>query len=334
MNKELKRVLEDKLETITVSNAISAEDVLSLESMVADLDGSETYNGFITKDIPIHKFSMRPSTTNLEPVKVKITSILSSFRDTETKINSNSARIFRNNLWSLEALFGNLAYGVESVMKIPTEVISTLKEFKYTTVDGDIFIDHGPEVEFIKAVLETNLKDIFFTGGVVPEYLIHPVDDIPGVVNEVTYTMNGQVYSVNANDASWGIIAYLLDKDIDNMKPVNFIGDFLSPIEPLSVTRGYTMTIQDIVNLYGKAESISNLLNEVIKILRGAQHAFYSSDYLKILASTKTEDSYALNPELCPVRDLIQILKDCPMYPELGDNVDRTFDIIKNAPLK
>lgn len=334
MNKELKRVLEDKLETITVSNAISAEDVLSLESMVDDLAGNDSYKSFITKDIPIHKFSMRPSTTNLEPVKVKITSILSSFRDTETKINSNSARIFKNNLWSLEALFGNLAYSVESVLKIPSEVISTLKEFKYTTVDGDVFIDHGPEVEFIKAVLETNLKDIFFMGGVVPDYLIHPVDDIPGVVNEVTYTMNGQVYSVNANDASWGIIAYLLDKDIDNIKPVTFIGDFLSPIEPLSVTRGYTMTIQDVVNLYSKAESISKLLNEVIKILRGAQHAFYSSDYLKILASTKIENSYALNPELCPVRDLIQILKDCPMYPELGDNVDRTFDIIKNAPLK
>ena len=41
---------------------------------------------------------------------------------------------------------------------------------------------------------------------------------------------------------------------------------------------------------------------------------------------------YKLNPELCPVREIIRALKDCPTYPELGDNVDISFDIIRNMP--
>ena len=336
MNKELKRILEDKLEALTVSNVISAEEVLSLESMVDDLAGNEGYKSFITKDIPIHKFTMRPSATNLEPVKVKITSILSSFRDTETKINGNSARIFRNNLWSLEALFGNAMFIADAVANIPEEVISLLRNFKYTTVSGDLFIEHGDEVEFVKAVFETNLKDLFFQGGVIPEYMIHPVDNINNPVNEITYTLNDQVYGVNCNDASWGLVNHILTILENNpeakIEPVELIKNFLTTESGIPLTRGYTITIKDLVAFSNNADKVREILEGVVNLLKGAQGAFYSSDYLKVLISTQDEDKYKLNPELCPVREIIQALKDCPTYPELGDNVDISFDIIRNMP--
>ena len=337
MNKELKRVLEDKLEAITVSNSISAEEVLSLESVVNDLADAEDYKSFITKDIPIHKFTMRPSATNLEPVKVKITSILSSFRDTETKINANSARIFRNNLWSLESLFGNAMYTAEAVANLPEEVVALLTNFKYTTVDGDLFVEHGDEVEFVKAVFETNLKEIFFQGGIIPEYMIHPVNEIHNPVNEITYTLNGNVYGVNGNDASWGIINYILDflqreNEHSTLKPEEIVRNFLSPYESIPLTRGYTITIRDLVNFNKHAKEIQEVLEKIVNLLRGAQAAFYSSDYLKIVASIQDNNTHELNPELCPVKTIIQALKDNPVYPELGDNVDISFDIIKNMP--
>nr|DAR73891.1 MAG TPA: hypothetical protein [Caudoviricetes sp.] len=325
MDNNFKRILEDKLEGLMSSNAISAEEVLSLESLVTDID--PTYGNFITKDIPIHKFTMRPSTTNLEPVKLKITSILSSFRDTETRINGNSARIFQNNLWSLEALFGSARGYVESIAKLDESVLSVLEAFKYTTEVNGTFIEHDIDTPLLKAVLDTNIKDIFFPNGIVPESILHPTED----VTNPTKDRVDNIFNVNGNDLLWGIFNYLIGLRVENstveLKGDQLVCDFINRTN-FALTRGHSLTIRNVLEIHEHSEFILQVLTDAVNLLRAAQEYFYSSDYLKVMWFTG-DDQYSANPEICPVKDIILALKEHPTYIEAGLGSNLTFSIFK-----
>lgn len=325
MDNNFKRILEDKLEGLMSSNAISAEEVLSLESLVTDID--PTYGNFITKDIPIHKFTMRPSTTNLEPVKLKITSILSSFRDTETRINGNSARIFQNNLWSLEALFGSAKGYVESIAKLDVSVISVLEAFKYTTEVNGTFIEHDIDTPLLKAVLDTNIKDIFFPNGIVPESILHPTED----VTNPTKDRVDNIFNVNGNDILWGLFNYLIGLRVENstveLKGDQLVCDFINRTN-FALTRGHSLTIRNVLEIHEHSEFILQVLTDAVNLLRAAQEYFYSSDYLKVMWFTGDEQT-STNVENCPVKRIILALKEHPTYIEAGLGSNLTFSLFK-----
>ena len=325
MDTNFKRILEDKLEGLMSSNAISAEEVLSLESLVADID--PTYGNFITKDIPIHKFTMRPSTTNLEPVKLKITSILSSFRDTETRINGNSARIFQNNLWSLEALFGSAKGYVEAISKLEDSVLSVLEAFKYTTEVNGTFIEHDIDTPLLKAVLDTNIKTLFFPNGIVPESILHATED----VTNPTKDRVDNVFNVNGNDLLWGLFNYLIGLRVENstveLKGDQLVYDFINRTN-FALTRGYSLTIRNLLEIHEHSEFIIGVLTEAVNLLRGAQEYFYSSDYLKVMWFTG-DDQTSTNVENCPVKKIILALKEHPTYIEAGLGSNLTFSLFK-----
>lgn len=325
MDNNFKRILEDKLEGLMSSNAISAEEVLSLESLVTDID--PTYGNFITKDIPIHKFTMRPSTTNLEPVKLKITSILSSFRDTETRINGNSARIFQNNLWSLEALFGSAKGYVESIAKLDASVISVLEAFKYTTEVNGTFIEHDIDTPLLKAVLDTNIKDIFFPNGIVPESILYPTED----VTNPTKDRVDNVFNVNGNDLLWGLFNYLIGLRVENstveLKGDQLVCDFINRTN-FALTRGHSLTIRNVLEIHEHSEFILQVLTDAVNLLRAAQEYFYSSDYLKVMWFTG-DDQTSTNVESCPVKRIILALKEHPTYIEVGLGSNLTFSLFK-----
>ena len=314
MDNNFKRILEDKLEGLMSSNAISAEEVLSLESLVTDID--PTYGNFITKDIPIHKFTMRPSTTNLEPVKLKITIILSSFRDTETKINGNSARIFQNNLWSLEALFGSAKGYVESISKLDESVLSVLEAFKYTTEVNGTFIEHDIDTPLLKAVLDTNIKDIFF-----------PTED----VTNPTKDRVDNIFNVNSNDLLWGMFNYLIGLRVENstveLKGGQLVCDFINRTN-FALTRGHSLTIRNVLEIHEHSEFILQVLTDAVNLLRAAQEYFYSSDYLKVIWFTGDEQD-TTNTESCPVKRIILALKEHPTYIEAGLGSNLTFSLFK-----
>ena len=325
MDNNFKRILEDKLEGLMSSNAISAEEVLSLESLVTDID--PTYGNFITKDIPIHKFTMRPSTTNLEPVKLKITSILSSFRDTETRINGNSARIFQNNLWSLEALFGSAKGYVESIAKLDVSVISVLEAFKYTTEVNGTFIEHDIDTPLLKAVLDTNIKDIFFPNGIVPESILRPTED----VTNPTKDRVDNIFNVNGNDLLWGLFNYLIGLRVENstveLKGDQLVCDFINRTN-FALTRGHSLTIRNLLEIHEHSEFILQVLTDAVNLLRAAQEYFYSSDYLKVMWFTG-DDQTSTNIESCPVKKIILALKEHPTYIEAGLGSNLTFSLFK-----
>ena len=325
MDNNFKRILEDKLEGLMSSNAISAEEVLSLESLVTDID--PTYGNFITKDIPIHKFTMRPSTTNLEPVKLKITSILSSFRDTETRINGNSARIFQNNLWSLEALFGSAKGYVESIAKLDASVLSVLEAFKYTTEVNGTFIEHDIDTPLLKAVLDTNIKDIFFPNGIVPESILYPTED----VTNPTKDRVDNIFNVNGNDLLWGLFNYLIGLRVENstveLKGDQLVCDFINRTN-FALTRGHSLTIRNLLEIYEHSEFILQVLTDAVNLLRAAQEYFYSSDYLKVMWFTG-DDQTSTNIENCPVKKIILALKEHPTYIEAGLGSNLTFSLFK-----
>ena len=325
MDNNFKRILEDKLEGLMSSNAISAEEVLSLESLVTDID--PTYGNFITKDIPIHKFTMRPSTTNLEPVKLKITSILSSFRDTETRINGNSARIFQNNLWSLEALFGSARGYVESIAKLDEFVLSVLEAFKYTTEVNGTFIKHDIDTPLLKAVLDTNIKDIFFPNGIVPESILYPTED----VTNPTKDRVDNIFNVNGNDLLWGLFNYLIGLRVENstveLKGDQLVCDFINRTN-FALTRGHSLTIRNVLEIHEHSEFILQVLTDAVNLLRAAQEYFYSSDYLKVMWFTG-DDQTSTNIESCPVKRIILALKEHPTYIEAGLGSNLTFSIFK-----
>ena len=325
MDNNFKRILEDKLEGLMSSNAISAEEVLSLESLVTDID--PTYGNFITKDIPIHKFTMRPSTTNLEPVKLKITSILSSFRDTETRINGNSARIFQNNLWSLEALFGSAKGYVEAIAKLDASVLSVLEAFKYTTEVNGTFIEHDIDTPLLKAVLDTNIKDIFFSNGIVPESILYPTED----VTNPTKDRVDNVFNVNGNDLLWGLFNYLIGLRVENstveLKGDQLVCDFINRTN-FALTRGHSLTIRNVLEIHEHSEFILQVLTDAVNLLRAAQEYFYSSDYLKVMWFTG-DDQTSTNVESCPVKKIILALKEHPTYIEAGLGSNLTFSLFK-----
>lgn len=325
MDNNFKRILEDKLEGLMSSNAISAEEVLSLESLVTDID--PTYGNFITKDIPIHKFTMRPSTTNLEPVKLKITSILSSFRDTETRINGNSARIFQNNLWSLEALFGSARGYVESIAKLDESVLSVLEAFKYTTEVNGTFIEHDIDTPLLKAVLDTNIKDIFFPNGIVPESILYPTED----VTNPTKDRVDNIFNVNGNDLLWGMFNYLIGLRVENstveLKGDQLVCDFINRTS-FALTRGHSLTIRNVLEIHEHSEFILQVLTDAVNLLRAAQEYFYSSDYLKVMWFTG-DDQTSTNIESCPVKRIILALKEHPTYIEAGLGSNLTFSLFK-----
>ena len=325
MDINFKRILEDKLEGLMSSNAISAEEVLSLESLVTDID--PTYGNFITKDIPIHKFTMRPSTTNLEPVKLKITSILSSFRDTETRINGNSARIFQNNLWSLEALFGSARGYVESIAKLDESVLSVLEAFKYTTEVNGTFIEHDIDTPLLKAVLDTNIKDIFFPNGIVPESILYPTED----VTNPTKDRVDNIFNVNGNDLLWGMFNYLIGLRVENstveLKGGQLVCDFINRTN-FALTRGHSLTTRNVLEIHEHSEFILQVLTDAVNLLRAAQEYFYSSDYLKVVWFTG-DDQTSTNVEACPVKKIILALKEHPTYIEAGLGSNLTFSLFK-----
>jgi len=240
MNNELIKILEDKLEEITIANAISAEDVLSLESLVP-----EESKGFIVKDIPIHKFTARPSRTNLEPVKVGIRNLLNSFRDTETRING-----------------------------------------KHITVP------------FVKAVLDTNLKDIFFSNGVVPDYLLY-ANDVEATNTRDVVHMDNNYFSVNANDTLFGIYKYIMDST-DDLCGCELVTSFIRQ-DSFTLTRGYSITIEDVLTIQANIDKIISVLSKSVEYLSGSMDALFSSDYLKVLTYDRDKDLANLNPMLCPV---------------------------------
>lgn len=325
MDNNFKRILEDKLEGLMSSNAISAEEVLSLESLVTDIDPA--YGNFITKDIPIHKFTMRPSTTNLEPVKLKITSILSSFRDTETRINGNSARIFQNNLWSLEALFGSAKGYVEAISNLEDSVLSVLEAFKYTTEVNGTFIEHDIDTPLLKAVLDTNIKDIFFPNGIVPESILHPTED----VTNPTKDRVDNIFNVNSNDLLWGMFNYLIGLRVENstveLKGDQLVCDFINRTN-FALTRGHSLTIRNVLEIHEHSEFILQVLTDAVNLLRAAQEYFYSSDYLKVIWFTGDEQD-TTNTESCPVKRIILALKEHPTYIEAGLGSNLTFSLFK-----
>lgn len=325
MDTNFKRILEDKLEGLMSSNAISAEEVLSLESLVTDID--PTYSNFITKDIPIHKFTMRPSTTNLEPVKLKITSILSSFRDTESRINGNSARIFQNNLWSLEALFGSAKGYVEAISKLDESVLSVLEAFKYTTEVNGTFVEHDIDTPLLKAVLDTNIKDIFFPNGIVPESILYPTED----VTNPTKDRVDNIFNVNGNDLLWGLFNYLIGLRVENstveLKGGQLVCDFINRTN-FALTRGHSLTIRNVLEIHEHSEFILQVLTDAVNLLRAAQEYFYSSDYLKVMWFTG-DDQTSTNVEACPVKKIILALKEHPTYIEAGLGSNLTFSIFK-----
>ena len=325
MDNNFKRILEDKLEGLMSSNTISAEEVLSLESLVTDID--PTYGNFITKDIPIHKFTMRPSTTNLEPVKLKITSILSSFRDTESRINGSSARIFQNNLWSLEALFGSAKGYVEAISKLDESVLSVLEAFKYTTEVNGTFIEHDIDTPLLKAVLDTNIKDIFFPNGIVPESILHPTED----VTNPTKDRVDNIFNVNGNDLLWGMFNYLIGLRVENstveLKGGQLVYDFINRTN-FALTRGHSLTIRNVLEIHEHSEFILQVLTDAVNLLRAAQEYFYSSDYLKVMWFTG-DDQTSTNVEACPVKKIILALKEHPTYIEAGLGSNLTFSIFK-----
>lgn len=321
MNTELIKILEDKLEEITIANAISAEDVLSLESLVP-----EESKGFIVKDIPIHKFTARPSRTNLEPVKVGIRNLLNSFRDTETRINGNSIGVFSNNLYSLLTIFKlALSYANDIKKNLTEDKLAILKDFKYTIAKDNTFIELDTTVPFVKAVLDTNLKDIFFSNGVVPDYLLY-ANDVEATNTRDVVHMDNNYFSVNANDTLFGIYKYIMDST-DDLCGCELVTSFIRQ-DSFTLTRGYSITIEDTLAIQANIDKIISVLSKSVEYLSGSMDALFSSDYLKVLTYDRDKDLANLNPMLCPVRSIIETLKEHPIYIESGNNVDLSLQVL------
>ena len=253
----LDKILQDHLNDLETTGLISVNKVMNLESAMVEVDPS--LEGFITKDIPLSKFSISETTTNLEEVKLSIKSFLTlrSNQVIAKEINENSVDNMIHKLNEFEHYITVLESFVKSCVNIDPVILNGFRNFKFNTLnEQEVFEAINENVSFIRALEETDLKDIFCPNG-LPKNLEN---------------------TGNANDVLFGVLDGLkaIADPLDNLVGLNEEG------EPRpTFTYGYSITLKDITDIVDNSKAILDNLKQAKMCVTRCKEDLFGPFYIK-----------------------------------------------------
>ena len=282
----LDKFLKEQLDMFETSGSISVNQVINLESTLKELDPS--LEGFITKDIPLSKFSVSQTATNLNEVKLSLKSLI-ALRHNEAvanDINKHSIDNIANRINEFIHFINVVQSFVGSCKDIDPVILEGFRNFKFNSVklndelDSE-FIPLNSNVSFLQAILETDLKDIFCPNG-----LPKSIEDLR--MEKQNYS--SETYGLYTNDCLFGLIDAVIAKresvsDLDIISLLLGISgydaenDFKPIITPM-YTYGYSLTLCDIVKIADNGEWILKSLEDAKERLVAFKNDFFGPRYI------------------------------------------------------
>ena len=294
----LHRLLEDRVEELKALGTINAEDVTSLDAMIASVSDNE-YSNYITSQIPLEKFSISRTTVNYENVLGLLGSLLSQ---TEVKkaLELNSLSSMVNTISEVENYFNILASGVRAIGKLSEEQLAMINEFEYVDTDelGD-FINLKHNVPVLKVLLETDLKTIFNIGPFGEEFIKKAITGTKEIGQHTRYHVNG-------NDNGISVIKHILENqerllaDKLNKEPYNYIRLIESIFEE-SIEVGYNLTLEDLFMIKASSGTLLKVLDNVVTLLNRFRLNLLSGDYITYRTTLQTAIPTSYGNELFKV---------------------------------
>lgn len=294
----LHRLLEDRVEELKALGTINAEDVTSLDAMIASVSDNE-YSNYITSQIPLEKFSISRTSVNYENVLGLLGNLLSQ---TEVKkaLELNSLSSIVNTISEVENYFNILASGIRTIGKLSEEQLAMINEFEYVDTDelGD-FINLKHNVPVLKVLLETDLKTIFNIGPFGEEFIKKAITGTKEIGQHTRYHVNG-------NDNGISVIKYILENqerllaDKLNKEPYNYIRLIESIFEE-SVEVGYNLTLEDLFMIKASSGTLLKVLDNVVTLLNRFRLNLLSGDYISYRTALQTNIPTSYGNELFKV---------------------------------
>lgn len=294
----LHRLLEDRVEELKALGTINAEDVTSLDAMIASVSDNE-YSNYITSQIPLEKFSISRTSVNYENVLGLLGNLLSQ---TEVKkaLELNSLSSMVNTISEVENYFNILASGIRTIGKLSEEQLAMINEFEYVDTDelGD-FINLKHNVPVLKVLLETDLKTIFNIGPFGEVFIKKAITGTKEIGQHTRYHVNG-------NDNGISVIKYILENqerllaDKLNKEPYNYIRLIESIFEE-SVEVGYNLTLEDLFLIKASSGTLLKVLDNVVTLLNRFRLNLLSGDYISYRTALQTNIPTSYGNELFKV---------------------------------
>lgn len=273
----LHRLLEDRVEELKALGTINAEDVTSLDAMIASVSDNE-YSNYITSQIPLEKFSISRTSVNYENVLGLLGNLLSQ---TEIKkaLELNSLSSMVNTISEVENYFNILASGIRSIGKLSEEQLTMINEFEYVDTDelGD-FINLKHNVPVLKVLLETDLKTIFNIGPFGEDSLKKAITGTKEIGQHTRY-------HVNANDNGISVIRKILENQ-EALLAANINKEaycYVRLVESLfdeSVEVGYNLTLEDLFTIKASSGTLTTVLDKVCDLLNNFRMNLLGGDYI------------------------------------------------------
>lgn len=288
----LKELILNKQQMLREANGICAEDIVNLESFISEATEGK-YNNYITNQIPLERYSITKTSVNLEST-IGLLGKLANELEIAITTKTNDLETSISTVRELKKYFSNIVFFIRKVGMLTEAQLSTLGDFKYVVVDNDNFQDVGNGVSIVKAVLETDLKDVIVSNPTV----VLPVLMEKAVIGNDD-SKNVRTFNVNCKDIAWSSIKnVLLDfkytddtdselyKSYDVEKSIRLLFNGAETIIP---NTNYSMTINDILEVHGNYERLLKHFQEVTTALDKLDRNLFGKEYIKLLNSLQSK---------------------------------------------
>lgn len=313
----LKELILNKCESLKDANGISADDVVNLEAFIEKASDGK-YTNYITSQIPLEKYSLSKTSVNLESTLGLLGKLVNELEigavtktndlDTTIQMTRDLIRYFKQALDFLVA-----------IDQLSESQIAMLSDFEYVAMNGDNFDNIGKRVPLVKALLETDLKDVIGIRSNLTKLQDKAVVGKDDNVNNF--------YMVECKDIIWADYNKLLDmyntckdesdsdalKQYDVMTSIRLLFEQAELIVPNSA---HSMTVDDILMLHAQRDKLINHYKRVLDMLESFDMKLYTKEYFDYILALQDK-----NPKT-PFEELFILFHNRKLVTELkGKNL-------------
>lgn len=334
MNKELNDVLTRKLAEIESYGGISADDVLSLESLVTEISPEVTTK--IRNGIPIHKFTTSRSNINYGEILVNIKSILNTKEEVVKIFNPYDYTFINKIIYGLLNRVTDYDKFIKAVKGLDSTIIEILRDYKFTIYDetlGKFVLKEN------NGFIESLLNDIDLCNKLnIPK---SDIDTFKVAFNNLITTIpynnsNGDSHNIYYQDHSifnGNDLIYSVFKTMNSESSVTDAARYIlnNILYNISTIPNYNITIEDIVSIYNN-EYICDVIKMIQSMLENTLSIVNSNKYLEFIYNLSLgrtgEGSYTE-----PAYDIINCVLNYSNNPDhlLNDIWDITTDQTVNC---
>ena len=313
----LDKFLKEQLANLETSGVISVNKVMNMESAVADLDPE--LSGFITSKIPLSKFSVSETSTNLEEVKLTLKSIIALREETAlaNDINKHSIDNVINKLNDFIHYITVIQSFIGSCKDIPQTILEGFRHFKFNAINNQDdyagqFIALNSNVSFIRALVDTDLKDVFCPNGfpkALEDLLTSRTPE-----SEAVDKYGNNIFDTYGNDCLYGVIANLIRAKDGITDFNNCINILLNKFEPMTeesknayipgLTYGYSITLADICSIADNADMLFKQLETTKEKIVRFKNELFGPNYI-VYAFNNPSTTYEFGSNVSPASDVL-----------------------------